>query len=128
MTSGFINDLVGAEVFCKCENQRRALAFEARGASNAVFGLGAAQFPRLVLKARLKELIWHFARAHVSNILTAGEDEIVEAVQQVIEPSSAVPLAVILKNRALFAGKRVGVVVTGGNVDPDRLPWMQGRA
>ena len=42
----------------------------------------------------------------------------------VIEPSSAVPLAGILKNRALFQGKRVGVIVTGGNVDLDKLPWM----
>ncbi|CAM4319084.1 Threonine/serine dehydratase [Palleronia rufa] len=43
----------------------------------------------------------------------------------VIEPSCAVPLAVILKNPDAFAGKRVGVVITGGNVDLDKLPWMQ---
>ena len=42
----------------------------------------------------------------------------------VMEPSSAVPLATILKNKDMFAGKRVGVVITGGNVDLDRLPWM----
>lgn len=41
----------------------------------------------------------------------------------VIEPSSAVPLATILKNPKIFAGKRVGVIVTGGNVDSDKLPW-----
>ena len=34
------------------------------------------------------------------------------------------PLAVILKNPEVFAGKRVGVVITGGNVDLDKLPWM----
>ena len=43
----------------------------------------------------------------------------------VMEPSCAVPLAVILKNGYVFAGQRVGVVITGGNVDLDRLPWMQ---
>jgi threonine dehydratase len=43
----------------------------------------------------------------------------------VIEPSSAVPLATILKNRELFEGKRVGVILTGGNVDLKKLPWMQ---
>ncbi|MEM8539812.1 MAG: threonine/serine dehydratase, partial [Pseudomonadota bacterium] len=37
----------------------------------------------------------------------------------------AVPLATIIKNRALFKGKRVGVVITGGNVDLKKLPWMQ---
>ena len=42
----------------------------------------------------------------------------------VMEPSSAVPLATILKNKDLFAGKRVGVVITGGNVDLKKLPWM----
>jgi threonine dehydratase len=83
------------------------------------------------LKVPLKDLTWHFVKAHVSDILTAEEDEIVEAMKLVwkrmklvIEPSSAVPLAVILKNRALFQGKRVGVIVTGGNVDLDKLPWM----
>ena len=43
-----------------------------------------------------------------------------------MEPSSAVPLATILKNRDDFKGKRVGVIITGGNVDLDKLPWMQG--
>ena len=41
----------------------------------------------------------------------------------VMEPSSAVPLAAILKNPHVFAGKRVGVIITGGNVDVDMLPW-----
>ena len=42
----------------------------------------------------------------------------------VMEPSSAVPLAAILKNRDAFAGKRVGIIITGGNVDLDKLPWI----
>jgi len=78
----------------------------------------------------LKELTWHFVRNHLTDILTAGEDEIVAAMQLVwkrmkivIEPSSAVPLAAILKNPDTFRGKRVGVIVTGGNVDLERLPW-----
>lgn len=44
----------------------------------------------------------------------------------VMAPSSAVPLAVILKNLSAFRGKRVGVIITGGNVDLDTLPWLQG--
>ncbi len=84
------------------------------------------------LKVPLKELTWHFVRNHVTNILTASEDEIIEAMKLiwkrmkiVMEPSSAVPLATILKNKDIFAGKRVGVIITGGNVDLDALPWME---
>ncbi len=84
------------------------------------------------LKVPLKELTWHFVSRHVSDILTASEQEIIDAMRLtwarmkiVIEPSSAVPLATIVKNRDLFAGKRVGIIITGGNVDLDRLPWMQ---
>lgn len=85
------------------------------------------------LKVPLKELTWHFVKSHVSDILTAEEDEIVEAMKLiwkrmkiVMEPSSAVPLATILKNKDIFRGRRVGVIVTGGNVDLDKLPWMKG--
>jgi threonine dehydratase len=83
------------------------------------------------LKVPLKELTWHFVSNHVTDILTASEQEIIDAMRLiwarmkiVMEPSSAVPLAIILKNRDVFAGQRVGIVVTGGNVDLDRLPWM----
>ena len=85
------------------------------------------------LKVPLKELTWHFVRNYVEDILTAEEDEIVEAMKLiwkrmkiVMEPSSAVPLATILKTPETFRGKRVGVIITGGNVDLDKLPWMQG--
>lgn len=85
------------------------------------------------LKVPLKELTWHFVQRHVSDILTADEDEIVEAMKLtwkrmkiVMEPSSAVPLATILRNPDTFRGKRVGVIITGGNVDLDKLPWMKG--
>ena len=81
----------------------------------------------------LKDLTWHFVSNHVSEIYTASDAEIVEAMKLiwkhlrvVMEPSSAVPLATILKNRDAFAGKRVGIIITGGNVDLDRLPWIQG--
>jgi threonine dehydratase len=82
------------------------------------------------LKVPLKDLTWHFISNHVTNILTASEQEIIDAMKltwqrmkMVIEPSCAVPLAVILKNPDLFCGKKVGVIITGGNVDLDKLPW-----
>jgi threonine dehydratase len=85
------------------------------------------------LKVPLKDNTWHYVSNHVTDILTASEEEIVEAMKLiwkrmkiVMEPSSAVPLATILKNPDAFTGKRVGVIITGGNVDLDNLPWMQG--
>jgi threonine dehydratase len=44
-----------------------------------------------------------------------------QGLKQVIEPSAAVPFAVLL--RGDLAGRRVGVISSGGNVDLDRLPW-----
>ena len=48
-----------------------------------------------------------------------------ERMKIIIEPSSAVAFAAILRHRDRFAGRRVGVILTGGNVDLDRLPWME---
>jgi len=83
------------------------------------------------LKVPLKNLTWHFVRNHVSDILLASEQEIVDAMyltwqrmKIVMEPSCAVPLATIIKNKDLFVGQRVGVVITGGNVDLKKLPWI----
>lgn len=84
------------------------------------------------LKVPLKDLTWHFVSGHVKDVLTATEEQIVDAMKLiwkrmkiVMEPSSAVPLACILANRERFRGRRIGVIVTGGNVDLDRLPWMK---
>jgi threonine dehydratase len=84
------------------------------------------------LKVPLKELTWHFVSNYVTDILTASEEEIIAAMKLtwqrmkiVMEPSCAVPLATILKNKHRFAGKRVGVIITGGNVDLDLLPWLK---
>ena len=92
--------------------------------------------PRTVadgLLVPLKELTWHFVSHHVSQIYTASDAEIIAAMKLtwkhlriVMEPSSAVPLAVVLKNPDAFRGKRVGIIVTGGNVDLDALPWTLG--
>lgn len=82
------------------------------------------------LKVPLKENTWHFVNRHVSDIQTASEQEIIDAMKLtwqrmkiIIEASCAVPLAVILKNPEVYRGKRVGVVITGGNVDMNTLPW-----
>jgi len=79
----------------------------------------------------LKELTWHFVSTYVAEIFTATEQEIIDAMKLswrhlriVMEPSCAVPLAIVLKNPKTFRNKRVGIIVTGGNVDLDKLPWV----
>ena len=84
------------------------------------------------LKVPLKENTWHFVSNFVTDVQTASEHEIIAAMKltwqrmkMVIEPSCAVPLAVILRNPAIYRGRRIGVIITGGNVDMDRLPWVE---
>jgi threonine dehydratase len=67
----------------------------------------------------------------VDAIGTTSEEAIVRAMRLtwdklklVIEPSSAVPLATLLERKLPVAGLRVGIVISGGNVDLDRLPWQ----
>lgn len=85
------------------------------------------------LRGALSQRTLNALRAHVAAIGTCGEGAIVAAMRLVwermkivIEPSSAVPLAAILEDTVAVKGRRVGVILTGGNVDLDRLPWQQG--
>jgi threonine dehydratase len=71
-------------------------------------------------------------RAHVAAFGTCSEEAIIRAMRMtwermkiVIEPSAAVPLACLLERTLDVAGARVGIIVSGGNVDLDRLPWQQ---
>ena len=66
----------------------------------------------------------------VDQIVTVSEDKIVEAMRMVwermkiiIEPSSAVPLAAILENKVDVKGKKIGIILSGGNVDLGKLPF-----
>jgi threonine dehydratase len=66
----------------------------------------------------------------VYDILLVSEHEIIEAMRMIwermkiiVEPSSAVAFAAVMKNRERFAGKRIGVILTGGNVDLENLPF-----
>lgn len=72
-------------------------------------------------------------KACVDEIITTTDESIINAMRiiwqymkVIIEPSSAVPLAMLLEhNLDLVKGKKVGVILTGGNVDIDKLPWMK---
>ncbi|MDR6841873.1 pyridoxal-phosphate dependent enzyme [Pseudoxanthomonas sacheonensis] len=69
-------------------------------------------------------------RRHAVEVLTVRDADTLQAMRllwqttkQLVEPSSAIALAAVLQNPARFAGRRVGVVLSGGNVDLDALPW-----
>ncbi len=124
----------------------RALAPDARiyGAEPANAGDAAASFVsgrieplpaattiadglRTTLSARTLAAI----RANVDDLRTCSEEAIVRAMRIIwermkiiVEPSAAVPLACVLEQCYPIAGLRVGIIVSGGNVDLDHLPWQ----
>jgi threonine dehydratase len=84
------------------------------------------------LLTSLCERTFAVIKENVDDILTVTEEQITEAMalmwtrmKIVAEPSSAVPLAAVLANRELFSGKKVAIIVSGGNVDLAKLPFAQ---
>lgn len=84
------------------------------------------------LRASLGSLTFEIIHSGVSDILTVTEDQIIaamrliwERMKMVVEPSAAVPLAAILAHAEVFRDRRVGVILTGGNVDLEALPWTR---
>ncbi len=82
------------------------------------------------LRTSLGELTFEVIREHVADILTVDDETTLKAMRLIwermkiiIEPSCAVPLAVILKNKERFANKNVGMILSGGNVDLETLPF-----
>src|SRR5208337_3969135 len=83
------------------------------------------------LRTSLGPNTFPLVRAHVAAIVTTSEESIVRAMRfvwermkVVIEPSAAVPLAAIMDGKLDIRGLRAAIVLSGGNVDLDALPWM----
>jgi threonine dehydratase len=84
------------------------------------------------LRSTISQRTLQAMRTHVKSIATCSEGAIVAAMRLVwerakivIEPSAAVPLAAMLEGSLDVKGLRVGVIVSGGNVDLDHLPWQR---
>jgi threonine dehydratase len=82
------------------------------------------------LLTSLSELTFSVIRKNVDTILTAKEDSIIECMllvwermKIIIEPSSATVLAIVKENPGMFRGKRIGLIISGGNVDFRKLPF-----
>jgi len=82
------------------------------------------------LLTSLGSLTFPLVLANVDQIATVSEESIVAAMRMIwermkiiIEPSSAVPLAAILENKVDIKGKKVGIILSGGNVDLGKLSF-----
>jgi threonine dehydratase len=83
------------------------------------------------LKTTVGKLNFEIIQNHVKEVITVSEDEISSAMRMiwermkiVIEPSCAVPFAALLGRKAFFKNKKVGIILTGGNVDLGNLPFV----
>jgi len=83
------------------------------------------------LRGSIGERNLELLRKHVDDVVTVSEAEIIDAtrflwerMKIVVEPSSAVPLAALLNGKVPVAGLKVGIILSGGNVDLDALPWV----
>ncbi|WP_234733293.1 threonine ammonia-lyase [Tellurirhabdus bombi] len=118
--------------------ETEVIAGEPEGAADAILSFQSGQIEKAPyintiadgLLTNLSERTLSIIQRHVTAILTVSDPEIIAAMRLVwermkivIEPSAAVPLAALLKNKEQFAGQRVGIIITGGNVDLGKLPF-----
>ena len=82
------------------------------------------------LRAQIGTITFPIIKDNVEGILTIEEQDIIdsmkliwETMKIIVEPSCAITLAAILKNKEIFQGKKVGLIISGGNVDLKNLPW-----
>jgi threonine dehydratase len=83
------------------------------------------------LRTNIGEPNFAIVQRCVDDIVTVSEEAIVSAMRTlwetmkiIVEPSASVPYAGIIESKIDIGGKRVGIILTGGNVDLDALPWM----
>lgn len=118
--------------------QTQVIAGEPAGADDAWRSFTSGQWqpalqPHSIadgLLSALGEKTYAIIREYVTDIITVSEEEIIEAMRLVwermkviVEPSGAVPLAALIKQKGAFQGKRIGIIFTGGNVDLKKLPF-----
>ena len=82
------------------------------------------------LRTNVGEPNFAIIKRYVDDVVTVSEKAIISAMRTIwetmkiiVEPSAAVPFAAIQERKIDVAGERVGIILTGGNVDLDALPW-----
>ena len=116
----------------------KIIAAEPQGADDALRSLKAGKIipmtdPKTIadgLRSSLGERTFPIIQKYVQEIITVSEEAIIHAMRQVwermkiiIEPSAAVPVAAVLQHNKNIVGRRVGIILSGGNVDLEKLPW-----
>ena len=116
----------------------KVIAGEPMGADDAYRSINAgkiipSQNPDTIADGLLTSLgdkTFSIIQKYIEEIILVSDKEIVSAMQLVwermkiiIEPSSAVPLAALIKQKEKFEGKKIGIILTGGNVDLGNLPF-----
>ena len=116
----------------------RVIGVEPAGADDAARSLRAGRIvpvehPNTIadgLRATIGERPFAEIRRLVAEIVTVNDEAIVRAMRQlwevlkiVVEPSGAVPYAALLDAPPALRGRRIGIIVSGGNLDLDHLPW-----
>jgi len=83
------------------------------------------------LRAQVGTITFPIIQQYVNGIIVLSEKEIIDAMKIIwerlkiiIEPSCSITLAAILKRKDLFINKRVGLILSGGNVDLSKMPWQ----
>jgi threonine dehydratase len=119
----------------------RVIGAEPAGADDAARSLSLGKIVPSVspvtiadgLLTSLSELTFSVISAKVERIITARDESIIEAMRLiwermkiVIEPSSALPIAALTESGLDISGLRVGIILSGGNVDLKALPWVDG--
>ena len=82
------------------------------------------------LRAQIGTITFPIIKDNVEGILIIEEQDVIdsmrliwETMKIIVEPSCAITLAAIIKNKKIFQGKKVGLIISGGNVDLKNLPW-----
>jgi threonine dehydratase len=116
----------------------RVIGVEPAGADDAARSFRAGRILPIVkpdtiadgLRASLGERPFAVIRRLVDDITTVSDELIVRAMRRiwevmkiVVEPSAAVPYAALLGGRTELRGRRIGLILSGGNLDLERLPW-----
>lgn len=117
----------------------KLIACEPRGADDAYRSFKSGHFQPSIkpdtiadgLLTSLGDLTFPIITQYVSDIVTVSDEEIIssmkliwERMKIVIEPSSAVPLAAVLSGRVKVKGLNVGIILSGGNIDLNKIPWL----
>ncbi len=83
------------------------------------------------LRTSLGPLTFPIIQKYVTQIVMVSELSIIQAMRLIwermkiiIEPSSAVPIAALLENKIDYKGQKIGIILSGGNVDLEKLPWI----